>query len=64
MIHLIHFLHICTVNESAVFTVDPITSFLTIFGQDPRSDPDESLKTTAKQVKFRVEFFFKKMTCV
>ncbi|GAA5812262.1 hypothetical protein MFLAVUS_005712 [Mucor flavus] len=38
------------VKESAVFTVDPTTSFLSVFGQDPRSDPDESLRTTAKQL--------------
>lgn len=38
------------VNESSVFTVDPTTSFLSIFGDDPRSDPDSSLQQTAKQV--------------
>lgn len=36
--------------ESSVFTVDPTTSFLSVFGEDPRADPDASLKTTAKQV--------------
>ena len=40
-----------TVNESAVFTVDPITSFLSVFGDDHMSDPDDSLRTTAKQVR-------------
>lgn len=39
------------VNESAVFTVDPTTSFLTLFGQDRMSDPDASLRVTAKQVR-------------
>ncbi|CAO3657362.1 unnamed protein product [Mucor hiemalis] len=38
------------VAESSVFTVDPTTSFLSVFGEDPRADPDESLKITAKQL--------------
>ncbi|KAL0138132.1 Sec1-like protein [Mucor lusitanicus] len=38
------------VNESAVFTVDPITSFLSVFGDDHMSNPDDSLRTTAKQL--------------
>lgn len=38
------------VNESAVFTVDPITSFLSVFGDDRMANPDDSLRTTAKQV--------------
>lgn len=38
------------VNESAVFTVDPVTSFLSLFGEDRMSDPDQSLRLTAKQV--------------
>lgn len=39
------------VNESAVFTVDPTTSFLSVFGKDRTADPDEALRLTAKQVK-------------
>ncbi|KAI8339302.1 Sec1-like protein [Blakeslea trispora] len=35
------------VNESSVFTVEPETSFLSVFGM---SDPEESLRTTAKQL--------------
>ncbi|KAI9476315.1 MAG: Sec1-like protein [Benjaminiella poitrasii] len=38
------------VNESSVFTVDPLNSFLSVFGEDRMSDPDESLRITAKQV--------------
>ena len=45
------------VNESSVFTVEPETSFLSVFGM---SDPEESLRTTAKQVNlilFDFEFY-------
>lgn len=42
------------VNESAVFTVDPTTSFLSVFGDDHMSNPDDSLRVTAKQVSFFV----------
>lgn len=38
------------VNESAVFTVDPTTSFLSVFGDDHMANPDDSLRVTAKQV--------------
>lgn len=37
------------VSESLVFTVDPVTSFLTTFGDSSR--PDEALRQTAKQVR-------------
>ncbi|KAG1176540.1 hypothetical protein G6F71_003284 [Rhizopus microsporus] len=36
------------VSESLVFTVDPVTSFLTTFGDSSR--PDEALRQTAKQL--------------
>lgn len=38
------------VKESAVFTVEPSTSYLTVFGTDPHSDPDFALRTIAKQL--------------
>lgn len=38
------------VKESAVFTVEPSTSYLSIFGTDPHSDPDLALRTIAKQL--------------
>ncbi|KAI7903180.1 Sec1-like protein [Cokeromyces recurvatus] len=36
-------------NESSVFTVDPHTSFLSVFGENRIENLDESLKITAKQ---------------
>ncbi|KAL0095848.1 Sec1-like protein [Phycomyces blakesleeanus] len=38
------------VVESAVFTVEPVTSFFSIFGTDPRSHPEDSIRVTAKQL--------------
>lgn len=38
------------VSESSVFTVDPSTSFLTLFGENHGSDAEEALRQTAKQV--------------
>ncbi|KAI8991399.1 Sec1-like protein, partial [Mycotypha africana] len=38
------------VNETAVFTVDPSTSFRSVFGDDRMTNPDEALSSIAKQV--------------
>ncbi|KAI9300245.1 Sec1-like protein [Cunninghamella echinulata] len=38
------------VVESAVFTVDPITSFFSVFGTDNRAYPEDSLRQTARQL--------------
>jgi syntaxin-binding protein 1 len=38
------------VSESSVFTVDPSTSFLTLFGENHGSDAEEALRQTAKQL--------------
>ncbi|KAG1499673.1 hypothetical protein G6F48_006908 [Rhizopus delemar] len=38
------------VSESSVFTVDPSTSFLTLFGENHGPDAEEALRQTAKQL--------------
>jgi syntaxin-binding protein 1 len=44
-------LFICLlVAESSVFTVEPITGFQSVFGDDPTCRIGESLRSTAKQV--------------
>ncbi|KAI8888916.1 Sec1-like protein, partial [Backusella circina FSU 941] len=43
------------VAESNVFTVDPITSFYNVFGNDRANNPDQALMITAKQVIYQSE---------
>ncbi|KAI8141031.1 Sec1-like protein [Fennellomyces sp. T-0311] len=38
------------VKESSVFTVDPASSYISIYGSDPYAQPDQALKMIAKQV--------------
>ncbi|KAI9491623.1 Sec1-like protein [Zychaea mexicana] len=38
------------VKESSVFTVDPLSSYISIYGSDPYAKPDQALKMIAKQL--------------